>query len=105
MEITSLGHAGLRVDGPDMTMLMDPWLSEFGAFQSSWFQFPRNDHLDVAALRDCDWVTVSHEHLDHADLSVLTALPERTRVLIPAYQSPNHRERLLRSGVRNVIEV
>ncbi|MFL5737426.1 MAG: MBL fold metallo-hydrolase [Actinomycetota bacterium] len=105
MQIQSLGHAGLRVDAADLSIMMDPWFSEMGAFQSSWFQFPRNDHLDVAAISDCDWVTVSHEHLDHADLSVLTRLPERTRVLIPKYQSPNHRDRLARGGVRNVIEV
>jgi UDP-MurNAc hydroxylase len=105
MEITYLGHAGLRVDGPDLSMMMDPWFSRSGAFQSSWFQFPRNDHLDVTALSNCDWVTVSHEHLDHADLSVLGRLPERTRVLIPKYQSPNHHDRLVRGGVRNIIEV
>src|ERR1700740_1270794 len=63
MRITYLGHAGLRVDGADLRLLMDPWLSRTGAFQAAWYQFPANAHLDQAGLLDCDVVTVSHEHL------------------------------------------
>ena len=39
-------------------------------------------------------MAVSHEHLDHMDLSVLTRLPARTRVLIPRYPSRAFRDRL-----------
>lgn len=105
IRITSLGHAGLRVDGTDLRLLMDPWLSERGAFQAAWFQFPANSHLDRAALLDCDYVTVSHEHLDHMDLSVLAALGNQTTVLIPRYPAPNFRDRLSAAGVANVHEV
>jgi len=105
MRITCLGHAGLRVDGVDLRLLMDPWLSARGAFQAAWFQFPANSHLDQVALLDCDYVTVSHEHLDHMDLSVLTALGEKTTVLIPRYPAPGFRDRLAAGGVVNVREV
>ena len=105
VRITYLGHAGLRVDGADLRLLMDPWLSEQGAFQAAWFQFPANSHLDRVALLDCDYVTVSHEHLDHMDLSVLAALGEQTKVLIPRYPAPNFRDRLSAAGVANVHEV
>jgi UDP-MurNAc hydroxylase len=105
VQITYLGHAGLRVEGADLRLLMDPWLSEQGAFQAAWHQFPANTHLDRAALLDCGYVTVSHEHLDHMDLSVLTGLPVTTTVLIPRYPSPNFRDRLAAAGVANVIEV
>jgi L-ascorbate metabolism protein UlaG (beta-lactamase superfamily)/nitrite reductase/ring-hydroxylating ferredoxin subunit len=105
MRISYLGHAGLRVDGADVRLLMDPWLSGRGAFQAAWFQFPANAHLDRAALLDCDYVTISHEHLDHMDLSVLTALPPATTVLIPKYPSPKFRDRLAAAGVANVREV
>jgi L-ascorbate metabolism protein UlaG (beta-lactamase superfamily)/nitrite reductase/ring-hydroxylating ferredoxin subunit len=105
VRITYLGHAGLRVDGVDLRLLMDPWLSERGAFQAAWYQFPSNAHLDRAALLDCDYVTVSHEHLDHMDLSVLANLAPTTTVLIPEYPSPNFRSRLEAAGVANVIEV
>ena len=74
MRITYLGHAELRVDAADLRLLMDPWLSRTGAFQGAWFQFPANAHLDQASLLDCDYVTVSHEHLDHMDTAVLTFL-------------------------------
>jgi UDP-MurNAc hydroxylase len=105
IRITSIGHAGLRVDGVDLQLLMDPWLSGRGAFQAAWHQFPANAHLDRSALLDCGYVTVSHEHLDHMDLSVLTGLPVTTTVLIPRYPSPNFRARLAAAGVANVIEV
>ena len=84
--LTFLGHAGLALDTGEFRLLADPWFAETGAFLGSWHQFPRNDHLDVEALLSADWVAVSHEHLDHMDLSVLTRLPDRTRVLIPKYQ-------------------
>ncbi len=105
VRITYLGHAGLRVDGAGLRLVMDPWLSRRGAFQAAWFQYPANSHLDHAAILDCDYVTVSHEHLDHMDLAALTSLPPTTTVLIPAYPSPNFASRLARAGVANVIEV
>lgn len=105
MSIRYLGHAGLRVDGADVRLVMDPWLSEHGAFQASWYQFPANAHLDRSALLDCDYVTVSHEHLDHMDLSVLRSLAPSTTVLIPQYPSPNFRDRLAAAGITNVLEL
>ena len=54
MLITSLGHAGLRVDTSDLRLLMDPWLATTGAFQGAWHQFPSNAHL---ATPSCSTVT------------------------------------------------
>ena len=105
MRITYLGHAGLRVDGADLRLLMDPWLSRTGAFQAAWYQFPANAHLDQVGLLDCDYVTISHEHLDHMDTTVLASLAPTTTVLIPQYPSPNFRDRLKATGVTNLIEV
>jgi L-ascorbate metabolism protein UlaG (beta-lactamase superfamily)/nitrite reductase/ring-hydroxylating ferredoxin subunit len=105
VEITSLGHAGLRLQTPDLRMLMDPWLSRRGAFLGAWHQLPSNDHLDTPELLDVDWVTVSHEHLDHMDLGVLRRLPPSARVLINRYPSRNFHRRLLEAGITNVVEV
>jgi L-ascorbate metabolism protein UlaG (beta-lactamase superfamily)/nitrite reductase/ring-hydroxylating ferredoxin subunit len=105
IRITYLGHAGLRVDGADLRLLMDPWLSRTGAFQAAWYQFPANAHLDQPGLLDCDYVTVSHEHLDHMDTAALARLAPTTTVLIPRYPSPTFRDRLKAAGVANVIEV
>jgi UDP-MurNAc hydroxylase len=103
--LTFLGHAGLAVRASGFRLLADPWLAQTGAFLGSWHQFPRNDHLDTEELLDVDWVAVSHEHLDHMDLSLLTRLPARTRVLIPRYPSPTFADRLRSGGVGNIVEL
>jgi UDP-MurNAc hydroxylase len=103
--LTFLGHAGLALASDSFRLLADPWFARTGAFLGAWHQFPRNDHLDTDGLLDADWVAVSHEHLDHMDLSVLTRLPTRTRVLIPRYPSPVFRDRLRAGGVAKVIEL
>lgn len=86
-------------------MMVDPWFADSGAFLGSWHQFPRNDHLDTPEMLDVDWVAVSHEHLDHMDLSVLSRLPAHTRVLIPHYPSKIFVHRLRAGGVRNIVEL
>ena len=103
--LTFLGHAGLAVRANAFRILADPWFAATGAFLGSWHQFPRNDHLVTEGLFDVDWVAVSHEHLDHMDLSVLSQLPDRTRVLIPRYPSSTFRDRLVSGGARRVIEM
>jgi L-ascorbate metabolism protein UlaG (beta-lactamase superfamily)/nitrite reductase/ring-hydroxylating ferredoxin subunit len=105
LEVCSLGHAGLRLEGSGLRMLMDPWLSRGGAFLGAWHQLPSNDHLDTVGLLGVDWVTVSHEHLDHMDLGLLRRLPPTARVLINRYPSGNFHRRLLEGGVANVVEV
>lgn len=92
--VTALGHAGLRIDAPGLRMLCDPWLSPSGTFMGSWFQFPDNSHLRRPDILDCDWVAISHEHLDHLDLPLLASLPSRVRIVIPRYPSSNMRRRL-----------
>jgi nitrite reductase/ring-hydroxylating ferredoxin subunit len=103
--VTSLGHAGFGLRGGGLGLLMDPWLSRRGAFLGAWHQLPSNQHLDTPALLDVDWVTVSHEHLDHMDLGVLTRLPPTTRVVINRYPSRSFHRRLVEAGVGNVVEV
>ncbi len=100
-----LGHAGLAIDARAFRLAVDPWFAKTGAFLGSWHQFPRNDHLDTPDTIDVDWVAVSHEHLDHMDLSVLRRLPERTRVLIPSYPSKVFLHRLRAGGVQRIIEL
>src|SRR5713226_6248584 len=105
VQLTALGHAGLRLDSPSLRLVMDPWFSRKGAFQASWFQFPSSDHLDVQAVLDCDWIALSHQHLDHMDFSALAQRSPRVRVAIPKYASSQLRQRLERGGLHNVVEV
>ena len=102
--VTSLGHAGLRVETADLRLLFDPWLSG-PAFLGSWFPLPDNRFLLDSAALDCDWVAISHEHQDHLDLRLLASLPDRVRVAIPKYPSAHLRNLLLAAGVKHVIEV
>ena len=40
-----LGHAGFMYETNNEILLMDPWMSKEGAFDSSWYQFPSNHDL------------------------------------------------------------
>jgi L-ascorbate metabolism protein UlaG (beta-lactamase superfamily)/nitrite reductase/ring-hydroxylating ferredoxin subunit len=102
--VTSLGHAGLRVETADLRLLFDPWLTG-PAFLGSWYPLPDNRFMLTGTTLDCDWVAVSHEHQDHLDLRLLAALPDRVRVVIPKYPSAHLRVLLHEAGVRHVVEV
>ena len=88
MRITCLGHAGLRVDGADLRLLMDPWLSDRGAFQAAWFQFPANAHLDrhgAAGLRLRH--RLARAPRPHGLVRADRSWPRRRRCSIPAVSS------------------
>ncbi|TDW95435.1 UDP-MurNAc hydroxylase [Kribbella pratensis] len=101
--VTALGHAGLRIDGPGVRVLADPWLSPGGAFLGSWFQFPDNAHLLTRELLDVDVVVVSHEHLDHLDLDLIAGLPEAVPVVVPRYPSTIMQRRLRAVGRTRIV--
>jgi UDP-MurNAc hydroxylase len=92
MEVTALGHAGLRVVGSGTTGLIDPWLTRRGAFLGSWYQLPTNDHLATLPLLAPDWVVVTSDRADRLDLDTLARIPAGTPLFIPTYAS----KRLLR---------
>lgn len=90
MKITYLGHAGFIVETNSTLIVMDPWLSEYGAFDSAWFQYPRNHHM-AQYVRDLfnttdkkKYIYISHEHKDHFDQQFLESLENRDFVLILA---------------------
>ena len=80
MRITFLGHAGFCVETSRAIVITDPWLSPSGAFDSAWFQYPRNHHLAayvqdrLADARKERFVYLSHEHKDHFDPAFLESL-------------------------------
>lgn len=81
-KITYLGHAGWMIETDEALILMDPWLSETGAYEYAWFQYPCNHHLaDMVRQKVKEvehprlvFVYVSHEHLDHFDPDFLLSL-------------------------------
>ena len=91
--ITFLGHAGFLVETDYELILMDPWFNPLGAFDSGWFQFPKNHDLapDILAIfatsEKAKYVYVSHEHQDHFDLHFLKQLElYKFTYLIPFYR-------------------
>jgi len=80
MQISYLGHAGFLVETERAIVVMDPWLSPLGAFDSAWFQYPCNHHLaDFVRekLQDASkerFIYISHEHHDHFDPAFLKSL-------------------------------
>jgi len=80
MKITYLGHAGFCVENENVIIIMDPWLSKFGAFDSAWFQFPSNHHLAPFVIdmlntpAKTKYVYISHEHKDHFDHDFLSSI-------------------------------
>ena len=81
MKIHFLGHAGFCVETKKALVLMDPWLSDEGASDGAWFQFPRNQHLaeeiaeKLRSSTKAKFLYLSHEHPDHCDLPYLARLP------------------------------
>lgn len=104
MRVTALGHAGLEVNTARATVLLDPWLSPFGAFQASWFQYPDNSHLYGQDRLSPTAVVLSHEHLDHLDRWFLSQLPPRCPVIVPSYPSPVLRRKLEACGREEIVE-
>src|SRR5512135_251847 len=105
MQITGLGHAGLKLETATATVLCDPWFSPEGAFQASWFQFPDNGHLLTPAIFRPTSIVISHEHLDHVDPWFLTQVPGDVPVVIPRYPSPALRRKVGVAGSRPIVEV
>lgn len=80
MKITYLGHAGFCVENNDVIIIMDPWLSASGAYDSAWFQLPCNHHLaDFVSKKLAEngkekYLYISHEHKDHFDPEFIESL-------------------------------
>jgi UDP-MurNAc hydroxylase len=110
MQIAYLGHAGFLVETERAIVIMDPWLSPEGAFDSAWFQYPCNHHLAPfvrAKLQDSRkerFIYVSHEHHDHFDLDFLKALPVSDfTFVVPHFQRDALRTQLASLRGRRVV--
>jgi len=75
-----IGHAGFMYSTNNEVLLMDPWMSKNGAFDSSWFQFPSNHSLGDEIRQEVEsttkevYIYISHEHKDHFDVDYLKTL-------------------------------
>ena len=88
-----LGHAGFLYETKNELLLMDPWMSEEGAFDASWFQFPSNHDYgneiieQIKATNKDVYIYISHEHKDHFDLPFLSKLSlEKINFITPKFR-------------------
>lgn len=102
MKIAYLGHAGFYVETQKSIVIMDPWVSPNGAFDSAWFQFPKNAHMLNFILENFEnsskkkYIYVSHEHKDHFDINFFTTLKNRNfSILTPNFKRSIVNETLL----------
>ena len=103
MQVTSVGHAGFRIDTAAGSILCDPWVNP--AYFASWFPFPDNTGLDWDALGDCDYLYVSHLHKDHFDPANLRDHVNKDAVvLLPDYPVPDLRTELEKLGFHRFFE-
>lgn len=94
MELTYLGHAGFMAVSTESVVVMDPWLSEMGANDASWFQYPSNHHLadhvrhTLADGSRARYIYISHEHRDHFDPTFLRTVDlDGVTMVIPKFES------------------
>ena len=103
MQVTSIGHAGFRVDTHAGSILCDPWLNP--AYFGSWFAFPDNSGLDWASLGDCDYLYISHLHSDHFDPALLAEYVNTDAVvLLPDFPVPDLKRELQALGFHQFFE-
>jgi UDP-MurNAc hydroxylase len=103
VQVTSVGHAGFRIETNAGAILCDPWVNP--AYFASWFPFPDNSELDWDALGDCDYLYVSHLHADHFDPRHLRAhVNKDAMVLLPDFPVPDLRRELEKLGFHRFFE-
>lgn len=103
MQITSIGHAGFHLQTNAGSILCDPWTNP--TYFASWVPFPDNSELDWKALGQCDYLYVSHLHLDHFDERNLREnVSKDATVLLPDYPVPDLKRELEKLGFTKFVE-
>lgn len=112
MIIKYLGHAGFIVRLHHKLIIMDPWMNDEGAFDSSWFQFPNNHSLTENLTEEINnhnkediYVYISHGHKDHFDKVFLSSIDKEIKIIIPNYSSKHFKEEVVNLGFNKIIEL
>ena len=76
MKVNFYGHNCFLLEGNNVVVITDPWLTDKGAFFGSWYQWPINHHLKNCLIEKLDTsietvLYISHEHQDHFDKETL----------------------------------
>lgn len=103
------GHNCFSIETEDSVLIIDPWFNKKGAFFGSWFQYPKNHHLEEELLillknKNNSFVFVTHEHQDHYDCNFLKKIPENSRIIIPNFLDKRFRDNILNFD-KNLMEL
>lgn len=71
--ITWLGHASFLIHMEGARILIDPVLGQPGFYLKRYTEFP----FELQALRDIDYILISHNHRDHCDKESIELLAEQ----------------------------
>jgi UDP-MurNAc hydroxylase len=83
-------------------VLCDPWFEP--AYFGSWFPFPDNAGIDLAAIASPTYLYISHLHRDHFDPRFLADhVDKRTTVLLPDFPLPELRHELEALGFERFV--
>ena len=110
MKIIYFGHNCFLLEGKHVSVLMDPWLSDQGAFFGSWFQWPVNHELIFPLIErlksnENTILYISHEHQDHFDIATLRKIkPYIKNCMLPRYEDVFLRDKMLEIGF-SVVEL
>lgn len=84
------GHNCFLIETSNNFLVIDPWLSDRGAFYGSWFQYPKNHHLQDRLVElsknKQGFVYLTHEHQDHFDVDTISKMSPATKFIIPNFQ-------------------
>jgi L-ascorbate metabolism protein UlaG (beta-lactamase superfamily) len=79
VKITYIGHGTILVETNTCKFITDPlfvkWIARIGPHRKVPF------HLEPDALKDLDFITISHGHFDHLDLRSLRMIPKDVPVI------------------------
>ena len=103
------GHNCFSIVSDKTLLLIDPWFSKSGAFFGSWFQYPKNHHLQKKVLDmleefENSFIFISHEHQDHYDKDFLCNVKKNTTIIIPSYKDKSFKQDCEGFGLK-VIEI
>ena len=87
IKVRYIYSACIVIETPDTRILCDPWFTD-GIFNGSWYQYPKLDN-PIEKISECEFVYISHLHMDHYDRTFLRTYLERfpkARILIADFK-------------------
>jgi len=100
--VTWIGHASALVQMEGVNFLTDPvWCERASPISFAGPKRYRNTPIPINELPPISFVVISHDHYDHLDYSVVTALGDKTKWYVPQ----GLKQWFTKHGVTNVVEL